>query len=77
MATLLENKEIVLALPEARRLYANIKEVIVGYYEQNNMLTFENVRTIANMVSYENTPINEALVRVIECENCITIMETV
>lgn len=72
------NQDIVNSLPAARELYTeNVEGMIeMRIHRTGKGLDFEDVRNLAEAVTVEGTAINAALIRIIECENCIT-METV
>ena len=72
--TFLKNADIVIALPIARNIYKfHIKTMMEDLFEINGKITFHEVKEIAAAFTQVNTAVYEALVRVIECENVITL----
>lgn len=67
------NEKIVAALPKAREIYSRIKYNIEDLYFLNGRLTFDEVKEIAAAATVEGSALFHALVRIIECENIITL----
>lgn len=68
------NAQIVAKLPVAKKIYESIRgEILKVEARYDGILTFDDVKNIAEYYSVKGTDTHAALIRVIECEHTITL----